>query len=247
VQAHTDRYGRTWSIGLWHMEFSDKVIFLASTPTPQGLCMLLKETASTQVPAWSWDLRKILDFTYVPYTGRLQDWGPFLALGPRLPEALRPIRLTYEAGKRLKLETPWLRMDLDPTVQPLEPKDTLGLYFGFNGPGAPAPWELRRAVVASDEGDDYFVWIRHLKPVQGMDEGWHKNWKEKVKQRHPYTQQPFPEDGRTNIAQILDTFQAPTDKAEVLYTLYVGRTGTVGDKEMKALLKATAKALAPAP
>ncbi|MDP2874913.1 MAG: serine protease [Holophaga sp.] len=247
---HKDRYGRPWRLDIWHMEFSDQVLLMYSTPTPTGLLGVLMQTGSAKIETWTYDLRKILDFLYVPYTARLKDWGPYLALrSERHPDAFKELRFTFEAGKSLQLRSPWISMDLDGRTHALAPNDTLGLYLGFTKAGSAAPWDLRRLAYSEDEGDNYFVWINNPKPEEGMADGFQKSWREIAQKRHPHTRTAFAKDGRTDIAMTLGAFlpkNAAPESAPSLYTLYMGRTGTLSDSTMKKLLDTTAAGIKPA-
>ncbi len=247
---HRDRYGRPWRIAIWHMEYSDRVVFLCSTPVPSGLAAVLKEIASPGIETWLYDLKKILDFVYVPYTGRLKEWGPFLDQPPaRLPEAFKAVRTTYEAGKSFRLRTPWLDLDLDKRSQALAPDDTLGLFMGFDRRNDEVAWALRRLSYSEYEGDNYFVWNNHLKPVPDLEEARIASWREIAQARHPYTRTAFAKEGRTDISSVLKSFVpkgVQPEDAPNLFTLYVGRTGTVPDGAMRKVIDTIADGLKPA-
>jgi hypothetical protein len=247
---HRDRYGRPWRFDIWHMEYSDRVVFLCSTPVPSGLMAVLHETSSPSIETWIYDLKKILDFVYVPYTGRLKEWGPFLAqLVTRLPETFKTIRLAYAPGKSLQLQTPWLNLNIDTRTQVLAPDDTIGLYMGFDRNNGNVEWKLRRIVYSEDEGENYFVWINNLKPVPAMEEGFLKGWRELAQNRHPYTRTALTKEGRTDIAMVLKSFLpkgVQPEDAQNLFSLYVGRTGTVSNSAMRKFLDTLSDNLKPA-
>lgn len=247
---HMDRFGRPWRMDAWHMEFSDKVVILCSTPSPSGLFGVLQEATSPNLENWYWDLKRVLDYVSVPYTGRLKDWGPFLALSAeRRPLAFRTLSMVYDPGKSLKLRTPWVTLDLDNRTHALAPRDHLGLFMGFRRKGETADWEMRRLTYGEDEGDNYFVWINHPRPEPGMADHYQKSWREYAQSRHPYTRSAFANEGRTDISMVLDSFipkGVTPEAAPNLFTLYMGRTGTVSEGTMRKLLDLVAAGLKPA-
>ncbi|MCE1229194.1 MAG: serine protease [Firmicutes bacterium] len=246
-QTHKDRFGRPWRLDIWHMEYSDKVVLFCTTPVPYGLMGVLQETTSSKLETWIWDLTKSLDYLYVPYAGQLKEWGPYLKLpADRRPDAFKDMTFAYEEGKSLRMHSPWLDLNLDSRTYALTPNDHLGLFMGFEKPSEASPWALRRVSYGEDEGDNYFVLIRHLKPEASMEEHFQKSWREIAQKRHPYTRTSFANDGRTDIATVLDAPTAPLN-APHLYTLYLGRTGTVSDNEMKRFLAQTMQSVKPRP
>lgn len=230
---HRDRWGRPWQICVWHLEFSDQVVILASTPVPGGLTVVAQQPSSSKLEVWEYDLKRILDFTSVPYTGKLKDWSEFLAKPERLPEAFRSIRLAYTPGKALDLKTPWMNLALPSTAQEIGDDAILGLYMGYSFKGSEPTWDLRRVSLDEAEEDNYFVVLKHLKPGAPSPEEEHRRWREMTRQRHPYSRKPYQEDGRTNIAALLPL--APGTEAEA-YTLYIGRSGSLPDGKMSKTL-----------
>lgn len=244
-----DRWGRPWRVAIWHMEFNDRAVFLLSTPVPSGLLGVLEETPSASLDNWIVDLRKIVDHLHVPYAGRIREWQSFLQLpAEHLPESFRGLRLEVDPGKTLALRTPWVELELDRRRASLSVDDNLNLYMGFERREAGVAWTLRRLVYSQDENDDYFVWIRHLKPAPGLDESHAKEWQDIAQGRHPYNREPMIKEGRTDIAMVLNSFLpkgAPPGEAADLCTLYLGRTGTIARGAMRKLLDAVAGALKP--
>lgn len=237
---HRDRWGRPWRIAVWHMEYSDQVIFLCYTPVPTGLLGLLQQSPSSALENWTIDLKKIVDNLSVPYTGRIREWLPFLSQPrERLPGAFQSVRVACEPGKTLQLRTPWVRLDLDKRSASLTPDDFLDLYMGFERVDGQVAWGLRRLVYSEDGSENYLVWNKHLKPEAGMNEQSVKNWQEVARDRHPYAEDIMLNEGRTDIAKVLKSFLAkgvPPQDAPSLITLYVARTGTVAKGAMRKLL-----------
>lgn len=231
--AHRDRWGRPWQLSVWHLEFADQIILMATSPVPGGLVMVAQQTASTKLDVWDYDLRRILDFTSVPYFGKLKDWKELLAKPERLPLAFKGIQLTYTPGKRLELQTPWMNLSLPQAAQEVGDDSNLGLFMGYSFKGGEAIWDLRRLLLDEPEEDGYFVVLKHLKPGNASPEAEQKGWREMLKGRHPYTRKAFQENGRTDIAMSLPA----TPEASEAYTIYVGRSGSVTESQMSKTLE----------
>ena len=235
--SHLDRFGRPWQIHVWLTEFDDSITLLCSTLTPDGMAMLLCGTQSAKLDVWVYDLKKILDFVYVPYTGKLKAWAEFMECRKALPEAFRELKLVVEESKQLKLQSPWGQFRIDAATQEINPNALLGLNMGFvRGQGEDINWALRRLTLSEEESDNYFSFVKHLNPPAQMDERFSKRWKELARQRHPYTQKAFTESEATHIAMLISPATPSPEQASSLCTLYVGRSGTVPEDKMKSIL-----------
>ncbi len=250
IEDHRDRWGRPWRIAAWHLEFDDRVLFLCSTPVPEGMLAVLTDSPSSSIDNWFFDLKKITDNLCVPYIGRVKEWLSFLDQSPeRLPHSFKDLRLAFKAGESLQLRSPWVDLDLDRRVFSLSAEDVLGFYMGFERSGEKILWGLRRMVYSEDESDSYFVWAHHLKPEAGMDEQASKGWREIAENRSPYDRKIMIKEGRTDIATVLKSFVPkgiPFQEAAGLFTLYLGRTGTASKGAMSKYLDAVARGFKPA-
>lgn len=249
VKGHTDRFGRPWQQAIWFTPYDDGSVLTYATLVPAGVVMAVKFVDSSSLMPWLYDLPKFLDYAYVPYAGQLRDWAEFLKQRDRLPAALRDMAFDFKEGKALHLQALWARLDLDASQATLSAKDFLILNMGFSRKGADVVWDLRRVSLSEDEEDNYFVLLKHIRPTPAMPEGDQKHWKEIAKQRHPYTQRTFEEDGASRIAALHPAFLhtgTPAAEGADLFTLYLARVGKVEDKEMQARLQSLLRAVGPA-
>lgn len=248
VKPHMDRFGRPWQQAIWFTAYDDGSILTYSTLVPGGVVMAVKFIDSSSLMPWLYDLPKFLDFTYVPYGGELRDWAEFVKHRDRLPAALKDMAFDFKEGKSLRLQALWAKLDLDASQVDLSPKAFLILNMGFSRKGQEVAWDLRRVSISEDEEDNYFVLLKHLHPTPAMPEADQKRWKEIAKQRHPYTQRTFEEEGASRIATVHTAFFKPgtpaTDNPD-LFTLYLARVGRVEEKEMQRRIQSLLRAISP--
>jgi hypothetical protein len=248
IKPHTDRFGRPWQQAIWFTPYDDGTVITYTTLVPSGVVMAVKFVDSSALMPWLYDMSKFLDYTYVPYGGKLSDWVEYLQHRDRLPAALKDMAFTFKEGRSLHLQALWAKLDLDSSHVDLSPKAFLILNMGFSRRGQDVAWDLRRVSISEDEEDNYFVVLKHIHPTPGVPEGDQKHWKEIAKQRHPYTQRTFEEDGASRIAAVHPAFlkpgAAPAENPD-LYTLYLARVGKVDDKEMQTRIEALLRAITP--
>ncbi|GLH66357.1 S1 family peptidase [Geothrix edaphica] len=248
IQPHIDRFGRPWQQAIWFTPYDDGTVLTYTTVVPSGVVMAVKFVDSSSLMPWLYDLSKFLDYTYVPYGGKLSDWVEYLQHREQVPSALKDMAFTFKEGRSLHLQALWAKLDLDASHVDLSPKAFLILNMGFSRRGEDVAWDLRRVSISEDEEDNYFVVLKHIHPTPGVPEGDQKHWKEIAKQRHPYTQRTFEEDGASRIAAVHPAFlkpgAAPAESPD-LYTLYLARVGKVDDKEMQTRIQALLRAITP--
>ncbi|NWJ42423.1 MAG: trypsin-like peptidase domain-containing protein [Geothrix sp.] len=246
VQPHADRFGRLWQQAIWFTAYDDGVVLTYSTLVPSGVVMAVRFINSSSLMEWLYDLPKFLDYTYVPYAGRLKDWSEFLQHRERLPAALRGMTFDFQEGKHLRFQALWAKADLGPAQMELSAKAFLILNMGFSRKGPEVLWDLRRVNIAEDEEDNYFVLLRHIHPTPAMPESDQKRWKEIARQRHPYTRRTYEEEGASRIATVHPAFlkaDTPADENTDLFTVYLARVGKVEDKEMQTRIQGLLQAL----
>ena len=248
VKPYTDRFGRPWQQAIWFTPYDDGTILTYTTLVPSGVVMAVKFVDSSALMPWLYDMEKFLDYTYVPYGGKLSDWVEYLQHRSQLPVALRDVAFDFKEGKSLRLQALWAKLNLDPSQVDLSPKAFLILNMGFSRKGQDVAWDLRRLSISEDEEDNYFVVLKHIHPTPGMPESDQKRWKEIAKQRHPYTQRTFEEEGASRIAAVHPAFLKPgvtPAEGPDLFTLYLARVGKVDDQEMRSRIQALLRAITP--
>ncbi len=248
TKPHTDRFGRPWQESLWFTPYDDGIVLSYATLIPSGLVMVVKFIESGQLTAWSYDLPRVLDYTYIPYFAKLSQWEDYLPLKERLPETLRGVKLEFKEGRSLKVDALWAHLALDPQSAQLTPGAYFGLYMGFSHKGKDIVWDLRRVEFDDEEDDNYFVVLKHTHPAPTLPDSDQKGWKEVARQRHPYTGSAFEEEGSTRIATLLPGFLAqgtPALDQEALFTLYLVRVGKVPEGDMQKRLEHLMATLGP--
>lgn len=248
IQAHVDRFGRPWQQAIWFTAYDDGVILTYSTLVPSGIVMVARFVNSTSLDEWLYDLPKFLDYTYVPYAGTLKEWQEFSKHRTWLPAAFRDLSFDFAERKHLKIQALWANVDLKSPQVELSSKDFLSLCMGFSRRGSEVVWDLRRLSIAEDEEDNYFVLLKHIQPTSNVPDSDQTKWKELSKQRHPYTQRSFEEEGASRIAALHPASLKPgvkTVEASELFTVYLARVGKVEEQEMKDRLQDLLKSLRP--
>lgn len=233
-----DALGRTWRLHLWLLPHIDQYIAVYMAPVPRGVAFVLKQMPTYAIHEWRYDMRRVLDLVYLPYSGNTQQWAAFLGLPEGVPQELRQVKVQLEGDRRLSVQTPWLTFQVAKEDLEVDPLMTVNLDMGFAWQGDKVVWDLRRANVTEAEGDGWVTLLRHLKPTPSMADAYQRSWREVQKRRHPYTGVPFVEESATRIATVLELGSGSSGgSANSLYTLYLSKAGTQPDRAMKQALK----------
>lgn len=240
--THTDKWGREWKINHWLMEFSDRLIIVFSTPTPQGVSILYKEIPSYERSAWMWDMKRLVDFVNVSYMGTLKEWAAFFTRSDFLFGPLAAAKFSYKDGDRARLVTNDFEMTVVNDVIKIEEKTTLALNMNvFEKKGKPV-WDVRRAVFSENTDNlNYCMLLHFSEPDKNLPKEYLDEWKKlAIDRQHPYTNEAFKEEGNTKIGKLHDAFIADgttvTSKGYV-YTMFISRSGNKEDSLMTNILK----------
>lgn len=235
---YTDRLGRPWTFHIWSLPHQDQYVIMPTAPVPGGFVMLLRQVETSLLEPWLYDLRKILDFTVVPYVGTLKDWKAFLGLPSGVPATFQGMSVAFTPGREASIATRWLQVRTEQKDLEIEPETILGLYFGFQPGDGGRGLDLRRLTLEEAEDNNYFTILKHFRPDDRLPESYQKGWRDLVRRRHPYTTEPYADEGSTVVATVLSGRKTgtPQDQADNLYTLYLNRSGSVGARPMKERL-----------
>ncbi|OHD76033.1 MAG: hypothetical protein A2V99_09300 [Spirochaetes bacterium RBG_16_67_19] len=231
--SYQDSYRRQWRIHYWQVEFSDQVAILLSTPTPDGLVASLRFCDYDDLESWLYDLKKIADLIYIPYVGTLVQWQGFLQQSSHLYPPLSTARVLYQPGASLRVEWGDFRLSCDNSQFEITDKMYLGLMHDFYLDRGKVVWGLRRVSLDEERRHNYFVSYRYLRPPEGLDAGYEKQWQGFSRLDYPYNEVPFSKDGRTDIGTVLRLSDADSPFG---YSLYLAQEGTIAPELMKQKL-----------
>jgi serine protease Do len=236
-----DIHNRKWNVNVFLLEYSDEAFIIFSLPTPKGQVLLTKSTSSSKLNVWLYDLKKMVNLTYVPYFGNIKEWNEFLKHTDILPEKVNAIKIKAVNGKSLNVTSSRFTIDITNDVLPINDETEITINYGVYPDKGKIVWDVRRILVAEYNKDNYLSLYKHIRPDKKLPDVFEKNWKDVLVKKHPYNITPFSEDGRTNIATVLTTKTKPaaqplTDQ-DTIYTLYLGYEGTVEADKMQTLIK----------
>lgn len=237
----TDAYGRRWMVSLWAIEYSDQVGILFATPTPDGLVCLLKFVNFSKRDVWLYDLKKTLDFVYIPYYGTLAQWSDFLQQKDWLYGTFLETKLDYRAGTHFRLTAGDVRVDLDSALLKIADKSKLSLMHDFYLHEGRAVWGMRKVVYSEEKSDNYFVVYRHINPHPELPDSYKTLWEAVIQEGHPYNEVPFADDGRTNVGFVHPKYTSNLNRglkqSPWIHTVYLGREGRIPEAHITASLK----------
>jgi len=235
---HVDVYNRNWDLNVFLLEFSDGAIITFSTPTPQGKIFILKAVDSNQLDYWLYDMKKIMDFVYLSYFGKLKEWNEFLSLNENLPDCLKNIKFNYKKNESVFLDAKRFSLNLDNKFIEFSDDSTMFLNYDFYLDKGKVVWDIRKVSFSEDKKDNFLVLYKNIKPDTRLPDSYLKNWTSYNNKNHPYNENSYSEEGRTNIGTILvnDSVQ-DLSKTDIIYTLYYAKEGNIENNKLKEELK----------
>ncbi len=240
-ETRIDRFGRSWRLAAWTLEYSDQIVLTASLPTPKGLAILYVAKESSQLGAWLYDMAKLLDFTNISFFGKISEWKDFLASSQLLNGSLSALTLTSPAKGGLEVKTADIQIVFSNSLFTINDDSELYLAFDvYTKKGKPV-WDLRKIVLdPGNAGNSYYLCHRWTSPSPNLSQAQKDNYRSALIERgHPYSGKAYTENGHMNIGTIHPVYlkdakvAIPNDHA---YTVFVSKEGSASDGEMEAFL-----------
>lgn len=232
----TDAFGRKWMVNLWSIEYSDQAGILYSAPTPDGMVCLLKFVDFSQRDMWLYDLKKTLDFVYIPYYGTLEQWSEFLGQKDLLYGAFLKAKLDYKPDAYFHLAAGEVRVDLDTQLLKIADKTRMSLMHDFYPHDGKIVWGMRSILYSEENHDNYFMVYRHLNPHPELPDRYKRHWESVVQKGHPYDEVPFANEGRTNAGFVHPKYTAAKGdglkQRSWIHTVYLGKEGNIPEERM---------------
>jgi len=233
TEYYTDNYQRKWRQCIWVMEYSDEAIISCTTPTPEGMAVIVFVCETSEIEFWKYDTLKLLNFIQLSYFGKLKDWNDFLSVNNKLlPEVFSNVTLNYQVQKNLKLNCADFTINVTNDSIAINNDVKMGVTFGYIRNNNVARWTIRRVMLSEDQKDNYFVLINWYAPDTQLPKDYITYWDSIVKGEHPYTMKPFASDSTTKIAAVVKKIQDQPEKVSKLYTLFMGKAGKVEEEKM---------------
>ena len=224
--AHTDAWGRRWSVWEWPLPYANAILIVAALPVPDGYVGFTRYAAALQEHDQRINLLALTDFAYANYDGTFAEWRDFMRHGELLPKAMADTRLQIEDGKRFRYASPRLGLDYGPALQAIAPDSMLTLGFAFFPDGGKVVWDVAE-LWASAKGveDNYVAVVRSQAPPAELDDETRNDWERLRQRRHPYDGIARLEDDTSKITGVVGPGAAADPRV-----LYVGTVVTEGAK-----------------
>lgn len=230
--AYIDRYGRKWALNTWITEYNDEALLTLATPTPQGVSMILIGCSSSEIDFWTYDLKRMADFVYVSYFGKLREWQEFMNQKSYLPSFINDLKFSFKPDKSFSLKHKHFSVEIDNSIIKLDGDTSLGINYSYLKENDRVIWDVRKVALAEHDKSNYIVLQKHIKPDEKMTEDYLKEWKKLTNADHPFNREPFENNGISNIGGLHSRYAGVKagSKQQVLYTIFAAREEKL-DKE----------------
>lgn len=237
--TYIDKYGRKWSLNNWVTEYNDEAIVTLSTPTPQGVAMIIIACPTHDIDFWTYDLKHMTDFIYISYFGKLKEWEEFVQQKNYVPSFINDLKFSYTRDKSLSLKHKRFSFEFDKSMINLGEDTSLGINYSYLQEKNKTIWDIRRVTLAENEKSNYIVLQKHIKPDNKMTEDYLKEWKKLTNADHPFNREPFEDNGVSSIGGLHTKYKVTKDgkSPDILYTIYAAREEKLDKEKLKKHLE----------
>lgn len=240
TERHVDAYGREWNLVTWTIDFGYSLAMLMWTPTPAGAACIFSLEDGNSYDWLSYDMKRVADLCYVPYSATLENWVGYLASGQKLYGDMEGMTVSYD-DTGVSVDSSAVSLKLGADAFTVEDDNFLGLPYWFTvGKNGELGWKLRKVEYSQADDKAYFVSYLHMKPAADADKAQLRDWETIASASAPYDRIPVAKDGRRDIGGLHPSFNADNGAG---FTIYVGVTGSPSDEELAAKLAAVESGL----
>lgn len=189
-----DHFGRVWQLRIWSLGYADAYIVVLALPTPDGYIGLVSYSPSAFVEAGTEGLKVLADYLYLTYTGSLPQWHAFLDQRELRPAGFDHLRLQYEPGKALRLDTSRLQFDSDGVFN-VGPGSSLDLLMTYMLDGGKLDWDVAGIVLHEDrDKKTYLGAYRQPKPAVDAGKEERERWEHMTQRDRDFSGVPGHDD-----------------------------------------------------
>jgi len=236
--TYIDRYGRKWYLNNWVTEYNDEAIITISTPTPQGVAMVLITCSTFDMDLWTYDLKHMTDYIYISYFGKLKEWQEFVQMKNYLPSFIGDLKFSYSRDQSLSLNHKRFSVEFDKSMINLSEDTSLGINYGYQKENNKIIWDVRRITLSENEKSNYIVMQKHIKPDEKMTEDYLREWTKLTNADYPFNKEPFEDNGISNIGSVHPKYadKKGDGSPRILYTVFTAREEKLDKEKLKNLL-----------
>ncbi len=140
-----DDFGRTWQQWRYPMPFADSTMIVTALPTPEGYVGFWRSSGGAGLERTSSEIRFLMNFLQVSYTGSLPQWRSFLADTHLRPESFGKWKTALDPSNEVSLEFPRLTVKVDKQVLALTEQSQLNVLPGTLLDGDRPAWDVLAA------------------------------------------------------------------------------------------------------
>ncbi|MGL4368067.1 MAG: hypothetical protein ACRCUT_00110, partial [Spirochaetota bacterium] len=172
------------------------------------------------------------------YFGTFKEWQEYLSLAEFLPDVLKDFKFSYAQGGRVSLSYKKAEIAYKEDLQAVTDDSEMKLFMSFFNENGKAVWDITGVEFWENKAkDNYYLVSREGRPDKGLNDTFFSFWKKLLGKEYPFNSIPYKYEGSTYIKTVHPKFAEikadQTPEPDVVYTIIVGREGSVDDSVMK--------------
>lgn len=185
-----DRFGRQWQLRIWSLGYANYYVEVLALPTPDGYVGLISVPPSMLLDSAREAAHFFADYLYVSYEGSLAQWRAFLERRDLRPTVLEHVKLQYDIGKGLQLESPRLKVDTAGILN-VSADSSLELRMAYMVDHGGLTWDIGGVVLNQDrDGKTFLAAYRQPKPGEDAGKQPRERWEHMSKRDGDYSGTP---------------------------------------------------------
>lgn len=234
-KIYSDRFARKWVVSEFEIEYSNEILLIYSTPTPEGIISIMVRNGAGLIKNdYAPDVRKVVDYIVFSHYGQFKSWREFLKLTQYIPDEYKTFQFSYKAGESLHISTPEYTLNLPAKAFTINDESDLRVDFGYMMRNKQLVWRLTDIQIGESKDTETVAQIyRMARPTENAPESFMTTWKKLTNGTEPY-------DGSIKTGENKSTSQRPlkalagaaSDGVPYQYLLRFIHEGKIADADL---------------
>jgi serine protease Do len=231
-----DDFGRIWQQWRYPVPYADSTMMIAALPTPEGYVGFWRSSNGASIERTSAEMRLLMNFLQVSYSGTLSQWRSFLADTRLRPETFSKWNAALDPAGEVSIALPRLTVKVDKQVLNLTDKSVLSVIPGTLMDGDRPAWDVLALNFGLEARASASIGIlRRAKPADSAGQVPVNRWGDMVQQRGPFAGNPIRNQNGGVGRKVVGADGTAFADATFLYELNYGTTTSVQGEILRAM------------
>lgn len=228
-----DDYGRVWQQWSFSMTFADSVLIVAALPTPSGYVGFFRSARGSTRASTAAEIREMMDFVQVTYSGLPPQWRAFLADETLRPQPLASWNAAFNPAAEFSLELPRFKFTANRELLAMTETSLISVVPGLMLKDDKPVWDVQVLQVRAEPRNAPSLSVyRRSRPAADAGQEPMSRWQAMAQKMGQYAGNPSSAGGNNLVRGVVGADGLPAADASFLYEVIYMTPPSVPQEEL---------------